>query len=296
MRTGSDQQRLPASWVLACLLMCAVLLLAPAHAKIYKWTDREGKVYFTDNIEAVPPEYRDQVEEKTSTPPPARLPETPGGPPSVGPSSQDASTGQHYTVKHHVVPLLRIGDALLVDAVLGGSLKSRLVVDTGAMLTVISTAVAKQLGLDLNNAAVIPLRSVSGTFLAPLTKVRSIGMGDATVRDVEVVVHDIAFGEGVGLLGMSFLGDFQVTINAEKRAMILAELAGVPGETLYGGRPEDWWRRKFRYYRRQVESLEAYLKEQPSPQATRTLRYFQAELDALDRKATLAAVPRQWRY
>jgi clan AA aspartic protease (TIGR02281 family) len=273
------------------LLAWALLLLlsAPVHAKIYKWTDRNGKVHFTDNIAAIPPEYRDQVEEKTSTLPPAeRLPATSGSAPSAA--------GQLAAVTHHVVPLQRVGDALLVEAILGSSLKSRLVVDTGATFTVIPMAAAQQLSLDLDNAAVIPLRSVSGTFLAPLTKVKSLRVGDATVRDVEVVVYDIAPGGGVGLLGMSFLGDFQVTINAEKKAMILTDLTGSAGEALYGGRPEDWWRRKFRYYRRQIEMLEAYFKEQASPKAPKTLRYFQAELDTLDRQATQAAVPRQWRY
>jgi len=273
------------------LLACALLflLLAPVHAKIYKWTDRDGKVHFTDNMAAVPPEYREQVEEKTSTLPPSEpLPGTSGSAPSAA--------GQLDAVKHHVVPLQRVGDALLVEAILGSSLKSRLIVDTGATFTVIPMAAAKQLSLDLDNAAVIPLRSVSGTFLAPLTKVKSMRVGDATVRDVEVVVYDIAPEGGVGLLGMSFLGDFQVTINAEKKAMILTDLARSAGGALYGGRPEDWWRRKFRYYRRQIESLEAYFKEQASPKATKTLRYFQAELDTLDRQATQAAVPRQWRY
>jgi clan AA aspartic protease (TIGR02281 family) len=273
------------------LLACALLflLLAPVHAKIYKWTDHNGKVHFTDNMAAVPPEYREQVEEKTSTLPPSEpLPGTSGSAPSAA--------GQLDAVKHHVVPLQRVGDALLVEAILGSSLKSRLIVDTGATFTVIPMAAAKQLSLDLDNAAVIPLRSVSGTFLAPLTKVKSMRVGDATVRDVEVVVYDIAPEGGVGLLGMSFLGDFQVTINAEKKAMILTDLARSAGEALYGGRPEDWWRRKFRYYRRQIESLEAYFKEQASPKATKTLRYFQAELDTLDRQATQAAVPRQWRY
>jgi clan AA aspartic protease (TIGR02281 family) len=273
------------------LLVCALLflLLAPVHAKIYKWTDRSGKVHFTDNMAAVPPEYREQVEEKTSTfPSSERLSGTSDNTPSVA--------GQRDAVKHHVVPLQRVGDALLVEAILGSSLKSPLIVDTGATVTVISTAAAKQLSLDLDNAAVIPLRSVSGTFLAPLTKVKSIRVGDATVRDVEVVVYDMTPGGGVGLLGMSFLGDFQVTINAEKMVMILTDFAESSGEALYGGRPEDWWRRKFRYYRRQIESLEAHLKEQVSPKATKTLRYFQAELDTLDRQATQAAVPRQWRY
>jgi hypothetical protein len=95
---------------------------------------------------------------------------------------------------------------------------------------------------------------------------------------------------------MSFLDNFQVTINTTAEIMTLSTLTPPPGETLYGGRSEDWWRRKFRFYRRQIVFLEEFLDKQPSAKLTKSLRYFQAELNALERQASLAAVPRQWRY
>jgi clan AA aspartic protease (TIGR02281 family) len=198
--------------------------------------------------------------------------------------------------KHYSVPLRRTGSILLVDVVLDNSLQTPLFVDTGATFTVISQATARQLGLHLDNAAVIPLQSASGVFLAPLTRVKSITVGEATAHDVEVVVHDIVQGSIGGLLGMSFLDNFQVTINTAAERMILSTLTPPPGEPLYGGRSEDWWRRKFRFYRRQIEFLEEYLGKQPSARLTKSLRYFQSEIDALERQASLAAVPRHWRY
>ncbi|HEY7709200.1 MAG TPA: DUF4124 domain-containing protein, partial [Candidatus Entotheonella sp.] len=44
--------------------MCVVLLLplSVAVGKIYKWVDRHGAVHFTDNPDAVPAPYRDQIE------------------------------------------------------------------------------------------------------------------------------------------------------------------------------------------------------------------------------------------
>jgi clan AA aspartic protease (TIGR02281 family) len=268
-----------------------MIAAASVQGKIYKWTDRNGKVHFTDNIGAVPSEYLEQAQERNS-PSPAARPSTHEIPYNQSTSSSNASP----TVQHYLVPLFRVGNAMLVDVVLDGFLKSRLLVDTGATLTVISTATARQLGLNLTDAAVIPLQSVSGLFLAPLTKVRSMTVGEATVRDVEVVVHDIASGGGTGLLGMSFMDNFQMTMNATEETMILTELSNASGERLYGGHPEDWWRRKFRYYRRQIEAIEAYLERQATNQFDKTLRYFRTELIALDRKATQAAVPRHWRY
>lgn len=278
------------TFILTCV--CLMIAAVSVRAKIYKWTDRNGKVHFSDNKGAVPSEYLEQAQEQSSHPPAARqsTQEIPYSP------SRSSSGTQPTTAQHYLVPLFRIGNAMLVDVVFDGFLKSRLLVDTGATLTVISTASAKQLGLDLTHAAVIPLQSVSGFFLAPLTKVKSITVGEVTVRDVEVVVHDIASGGGTGLLGMSFMDNFQVTMNTTEEMMILTELSNTSDKRRHGGHTEDWWRRKFRFYRRQIEAIETYLKRQPTDQFDKTLRYFRAELLALDRKANQAAVPRQWRY
>lgn len=274
-------------------LTCTLLLLVGtlAQGEIYKWTDRDGKVHFTDNIWTVPSAYRDQVEEKASTPP--------GHQPALEtPRKRPITTLSTHTpaAKLYAVPLRRVGNSMMAIAVLNGSVKVPLVVDTGAELTKIPTAAAQQLGLNLNDAAVIPLRSTSGIYLAPFTKIKSITVGDATVSDVEVTISDFVPGNNVGLLGMSFLDNFQITIHADDNTMILTSLPQVPGQTLYGGHSEDWWRRKFRFYRSQLDRARVNLRGQSSPKLTRTLRYFQAELTGLERKASQAAIPRHWRY
>lgn len=194
----------------------------------------------------------------------------------------------------YTVPLRRDGNTLIVDAVVGGTLPTRLLLDTGAEFTVISTAAARRLALNLKDAAVIPLRSASGIFLAPLLKVPSIAVGDATVLDVEVIVHDATPGID-GLLGMSFLDSFLVTISTSTERLVLTPLADEAEPEVYGGRPKDWWVRKFRFYRTQIDSLRNYLDGRSAPQVERTLRYLRIELDALDRQASLAGVPRRWR-
>jgi clan AA aspartic protease (TIGR02281 family) len=270
-----------------CTGLALGLLSMPVHAKIFKWTDRSGKSHFTDNISAIPPEYRDQVEQRTSK----TLPSQPAPQMSLYREPETAGPGQRYAV-----PLYRTGNAMLVDVILDGFLKTRLFVDTGATLTVISEDLAKRLSLNLDQAAVVPLQSASGRFLAPLKKLRAIEVGGAVVRDVDVVVHDIGTPGMSGLLGMSFLDHFQVTVNAAAGVMILTTASGRPGEERYGGHPESWWRWKFRFYRRQIAQLKEYLATRPSDKFVRTLQYFQDELADLDHKASLAAVPRNWRY
>lgn len=264
------------SWVLL------LLTLAPAYAEIYKWVDGDGRAHFTDTIAGIPPEYRDRIEEKAS------LPLTP---PRVTPEHLIAPTP---APPRYAVPLRRDGNAMLVDALVGGAVRTRLLLDTGAEFTVLSTAAARRLALDLGNAAVIPLRSASGVFFAPMIKVQSITVGEASVYDVEVIVHDATPGID-GLLGMSFLDNFLVTISASNERLILTPLTESADAELYGGHPKDWWSRKFRFYRTQIESIRGYLGGRYAPEIERTLRYFRAELETLDRQASQAGVPRSWR-
>jgi len=265
------------SWVI-------LLLTAPsAYAEIYKWIDGNGRVHFTDTIAGVPPEYRDRIEEKASLPP------TPPRVISERPAMALPSTPPHYAVS-----LQRDGNMMLVEALVSGAVRTRLLLDTGAEFTVLSTAAARRLALNLSNAAVIPLRSASGVFFAPLIKVRSITVGEAAVYDVEVIIHDATPGLD-GLLGMSFLDNFLVTISTSKERLILTPLVESADAELYGGHPKDWWIRKFRFYRTQVESLRGYLGGRYASEIERTLRYFRGELEALERQSSQAGVPRGWR-
>ena len=264
-----------------------LLTLAPADAEIYKWIDRDGRVHFADTIAGIPPEYRDHIEEKvslTSTPrsdpapqrvPPARLSMTPA------PLS-------------YSVPMRRYGNAMLVEALVGSTVRTRLLLDTGAELTVLSTAAARRLALNLGSAAVIPLRSASGVFFAPIIRVQSMTVGDATAYDVEVVVHDATPGLD-GLLGMSFLDNFLVTISTSDERLILTPPTDSMDAELYGGHPKDWWIRKFRFYRTQIDSLKGHFGGRYALEMERTLRYFRAELEALEHQASQAGVPRRWR-
>ena len=278
------------------LWICVILLLQVSWSwgKVYKWIDDDGKVHFTDNPSTIPNAYRQQLEPRPSqTTPSMRLAERQA---RSQPYALIASTRAARPSRAFVVPFQRDGNALLVQATLNGFARAPMVVDTGASLTVISTQMARRAGLDLARAALIAMRSVSGTFLAHLTKVRSMQVGDAVLKDVEVVVHDILPGRARGLLGMSFLDHFDMTLHTLQDAMRLKPLNDAAGAALYGGKPQSWWRSKFRFYRQQVSLLSGYIAEQSTPQLEQSRRYFQSELARLERRATLASVPRAWRY
>jgi len=269
------------SWVIL------LLTLAPAYAEIYKWVDRDGRVHFSDTLAGIPSEYRDYIEEKAGLTATSRSDPAPQRVPPKRLSSVLAPPS-------YAVPLRRDGNAMLVEALVGGTVRTRLLLDTGAEFTVLSTAAAQRLALNLGSAAVIPLRSASGVFFAPMMKVHSIAVGEATAYDVEVIVHDATPGLD-GLLGMSFLDNFLVTISTNDEKLILTPLIDNMDAELYGGHPKDWWIRKFRFYRTQIESLKGYFGSRYTLEMERTLRYFRMELEALERQASQAGVPRRWR-
>jgi len=286
------------------LLACAIFLifspaqwappLAPTSqnprstGKLYKWIDDDGKIHFTDEISKIPEEYRDQVEAGSRQ----RTRGTPSSPTPAAPSATTPADKDSF-------PLQVVGNSMFVDVVLNGFLKAKFLVDTGATDIVISSELAQRLSLNPNKTVFIPMQSVSGTFWAALEKVRSIAIGDATVRDVDVYVYDAGTD---GILGMSFLGEFDFSIDVGGKKLILAERTETSGVPMYRGHAENWWRNKFRLYNFVVESLKEYRSmardykdKEAESQASRSLRHYQSELNALVLQASVAGVPFSWR-
>ncbi len=259
--------------------------------KLYKWIDDDGKIHFTDEISNIPAEYLDQVEAGSRQ----RTSGTPSQP-TPAPSSESTPADERF-----ISSLYAVGNRMFVDVELNGSVKARFLVDTGAAMTVISSELAQRLSLNPNNTWFVGIQGVSGSDLAFLSKVRSIAVGDATVSDLEVLVSDA--GTDDGILGMTFLGEFEFSINVAEKKLILAKQSEVPGGQIYGGHPENWWRRKFQRYRSVVEEIKAYIavaksneEKEAALQFSKSLYHFQSELNTLERKASAASVPRDWRH
>jgi micrococcal nuclease len=57
------------SVVLGIVPVLVLGLAGEGAAEIYHWVDRDGQVHFTDDYSSVPPEYRDRVQSRPSSPP-----------------------------------------------------------------------------------------------------------------------------------------------------------------------------------------------------------------------------------
>ena len=90
-----------------------------------------------------------------------------------------------------------------------------MVLDTGAVYTVIAWDVAKDIGYDpAISERRMPIITANGIIEAPLITVQSIHIRDLGAEFVEVICHDIPEITGFeGLLGLSFLKHFRTSID-----------------------------------------------------------------------------------
>jgi len=93
------------------------------------------------------------------------------------------------------------------------------VLDTGATLVALKKAFAQKASVIVDQSSSVLLRTANGITDGKLGRAATIQLRSLQARDVPIVVQDdarAAFGDGVdGLLGMSFLSRFKVTIDTQ---------------------------------------------------------------------------------
>jgi clan AA aspartic protease (TIGR02281 family) len=91
-----------------------------------------------------------------------------------------------------------------------------LLLDTGASHTILTRQTARELGLPpVERLPRKAFHTAGGVVLSPVTTLQSVRVGSHEVRDVEVAI-DVAEHLSIGLLGMTFLRHFKVTVNQEQ--------------------------------------------------------------------------------
>ena len=140
------------------------------------------------------------------------------------PDQQDASLANH-TVE---VPLQQVGHLFVAMVKLNGEQDARLIVDTGASHSIVSHRLAVELGLYSDSSmGTATMNTVGGPVQAPLARIRSIRLAEAEVKESVVVIYDLPdFPAGVeGLLGLSALRQFQVTLDPTRKVLSLQSTA-----------------------------------------------------------------------
>jgi len=117
------------------------------------------------------------------------------------------------------IPVTSYGGSLLVTVQLNQTREVQLILDTGATMTVLSQDVALDLGLiSSSKTQLTTVYTAGGPIQVNVSTVDSIQAGTAQVHDVDVAIHDLPDGQkGIdGLLGMSFLHHFLVTLDTNQ--------------------------------------------------------------------------------
>ena len=120
----------------------------------------------------------------------------------------------------------RIGDHLVVSALINGKVKARLMLDTGASNVIISLKKAKELGLgiDKDDKPDAKMKLADGAEVGvKMLELKSLSLEGAEAKEVEaaVILNEVTFRDFDGLLGMSYLKTFKFEINLEDNRLIL---------------------------------------------------------------------------
>lgn len=92
---------------------------------------------------------------------------------------------------------------------------AQMALDTGATYLMIPWKIAAALGLKPEMAQeTTQIITASGVVMAPLVTLKSVRIGNMEASDVKAVVHDLPASSYVdGLLGLSFLKNFKITLD-----------------------------------------------------------------------------------
>lgn len=122
------------------------------------------------------------------------------------------------------VPLKSSSNALMVDALLTQAQRTSagtFIIDTGATYTSISQQMAEQLGLDLRQCEKVLITTANGQIEVPKVLIETLRVNELEAHNVEATVISVRQGSSFsGLLGLSFIRQFVVTIDPEAGHLI----------------------------------------------------------------------------
>jgi aspartyl protease family protein len=269
------------------LALLALLHVGTASAEIYRWTDAEGNLHFTEDLSQVPPQHREQALRRPPSSsrgalqtytPPANLEPRPAG------RSSD--------VIH--IPFERRGTLMWVTAMVNDRRPVPFLIDTGASGVSLPSEVVAQLGIRIRpDTPRATVSTANGYVRVPVVELDSVQLGRARVEGLHATVNPTM---NVGLLGGSFFNNFKYSVDIAAGVITLA-----PNEGVRGGAAAEQWRERFHDLRLSIDRLEDYLEDRTITRPNRrreleaNLAALKEDLIDLEIEANHAGVPKSWR-
>jgi clan AA aspartic protease (TIGR02281 family) len=185
-------------------------------------TDRQ-----TYNVELYfSPEDLEAIREATAEPGPEEVEqEVPAEPAQV--EGAETAEGVSTETSEQVESIVRFSTSnghMVVPVLLNESRNTTLLFDTGASITVLSTDLARSLGLRAAAGKTVRLKTVAAEVKARVAMLDSITVGGLSRSDFPVAVVDLDLdksGRFDGILGMDFLGNYTIRIDNQTNRIFL---------------------------------------------------------------------------
>jgi len=167
-------------------------------ADVYKWKDAQGRTHFSNAASDIPANAR-RVD------------------------SGNISTVKNPSLNNRRirVPFFRnAGGTMMVQGEVNGILMS-FIVDTGASFVAIPPAIAERARISTKGAPSIMMQTANGRVMAPQVTLREVKIPGLKQKNVTGVVQKLSPDGRTGLLGMSFLGAYRMTIDDDNSQLIM---------------------------------------------------------------------------
>jgi len=124
-----------------------------------------------------------------------------------------------------VIPLIRQGNHFIVEAQINNAGPIRLMLDTGASMTVVRSDILHAAGVAMaGNAPLRRFTTANGETEGPVYRVDSLSLGDQRVKNIDIAVLDLSGLSGAdGLLGMDYLKHFKIYIDQAGQELRLSK-------------------------------------------------------------------------
>lgn len=283
------------------LALAAVALSIPsAHAEIYTWTDAEGHVHYTQDLQAVPAGERAEARRRAAAieAEPSKVQGFERAPaarsPAYGSRGGFAATSPRSGARVHRIPIERAGSGMVVPVRINGSVVAPFLVDTGASYVLIPERVAEEAGIQIgSDTRTMQFSTANGIVEHALVMLDRVELGSAQAEEVPAAISPTM---QIGLLGLSFFNRFTYQVDAANGILTLTENDLAESGALRGGRSESQWRGEFAAMRAREAALEARRDAGPSSRSLEIeAEAFERDLALLEAEADAARVPDVWR-
>jgi len=218
----------------SCILMLAVLFILPpiCSAEFYRYTDKDGRMVFVDNISKIPPAYLDQI--RTYREQNDNLPEETKAI-QIERNRQEEAVHREQNLIEENTPIdqrppetiqtniVIDGNKILVPVTIGHDgieTEAMLVLDTGATIIALHREVADQ--LEIRDAKKARFRVVGGnTIETDVVQLSYVKVGPHVKQNLHagIIDHQGVAVSHNGLLGMNFLRGLAYSIDFDNQVL-----------------------------------------------------------------------------